>query len=322
MTGTLFHRTSLLFLGLMAPVVQAADPQAMLTRIQRSAQSLNYDGTFVYQHGDQLDSLRIVHKAGDGAARERLISLNGAPREIVRTEQEVRCYLPDENAVTVEHRGADQRNFPAFLPGPLTAVDSAYRVRVGKGGRVTGRQARAVLIRPRDSYRYGYQLWADEDTGLLLKASLVDENGVIIEQYMFTQVVIGRPIPDSELAPQNPGKGFVWQRAADAPEPAPTVAWRAGQIPSGFRLTASMQRHLPDRRQPVGHLVYSDGLAVVSVFVEPVENTRNTRPLNGLTRMGGVHAFGRVVDDHQITVVGEVPAATVELIGSTMTLQH
>jgi sigma-E factor negative regulatory protein RseB len=173
-------------------------------------------------------------------------------------------------------------------------------------------------IKPRDAYRYGYLLWADEASGLLLKASLLDERGGVVEQYMFTQVNIGKPISESDLKPQYPTSGIVWQRAGDT-APTPTAGkWTAEQLPAGFTLSVRLMRMLPARKQPVEHLVYSDGLAVVSVFIEQTGNGDESNALSGLTHMGAVHAFGKVVDGHQVTVVGEAPALTVDMIGGSV----
>lgn len=106
-------------------------------------------------------------------------------------------------------------------------------------------------------------------------------------------------------------------RAADEQPPASTRRWEAEKLPPGYTLSAHMRRKLPARRQPVEHLVYSDGLAVVSVFVEPV-NDATQGALSGLTHMGAVHAYGKVVDGHQITVLGETPAMAVDMIGASV----
>jgi len=319
MIGLPLRRVTLaLSLGLAAPMVQAADAQALFARMYQAGRSLDYEGTFVYQRGDRMESLRIVHKTGARGVRERLVSLNGAPREIIRTDSEVRCYLPDENAALIEHRRADNRSFPALLPDSLALLNDHYKIHVGKPGRVAGRKTVSMHIKPRDAYRYGYLLWADEASGLLLKASLLDERGGVVEQYMFTQVNIGKPISESDLKPQYPTSGIVWQRAGDtAPTPA-AGKWTAEQLPAGFTLSVRLMRMLPARKQPVEHLVYSDGLAVVSVFIEQTGNGDESNALSGLTHMGAVHAFGKVVDGHQVTVVGEAPALTVDMIGGSV----
>jgi sigma-E factor negative regulatory protein RseB len=135
---------------------------------------------------------------------------------------------------------------------------------------------------------------------------------------MFTQVSIGKPIPESEFNPPYPGKGLVWQRANNEPPEPSTGQWTATRLPSGFTLTARIMRKLPARQQPVEHLVYSDGLAVVSVFIEPVDDKTKPKVLSGLSRMGAVHAFGKVIEGHQVTVLGETPAMTVDMIGGSV----
>lgn len=321
MTATLSVRRGLLVLLLAMPAAVAAESDTLLARMQHASRNLDYDGIFVYQRGDQLDSLRIVHKAGPGGTRERLISLNGAPREIVRNDREVLCYLPDEDAVLIEHRRADQRNFPALLPESLAALEENYRIRVGKEGRVAGRKTRAVVIKPRDELRYGYQLWADKATGLLLKAGLVDERGALMEQYMFTQIAIGQGVPEEALKPQTRASKFIRQSSPAVETGNTPQGWSADELPAGFALTAWMQRPPQGSRPAMEHLVYSDGLAVVSVFIEPLAENERNESLSGVTRMGAVHVYGRTIDGYQVTVMGEVPATTVSLIGNSVRRQ-
>lgn len=308
----------LVLFGLSAPVVHAANSHQLLVRMQAAAQELDYDGVFVYQHGDQLESFRILHKGGQGGIRERLVSLNGAPREIIRNDQEVRCYLPDKNSVLVEHRRADRRNFPAMLPDSIAGLSGHYQFKSGKKGRVAGRTARSVEILPRDGFRYGYQMWADQETGLLLKASLINDQGAVVEQYLFTHVSIGKPIPETDLESLNKGKSLVWHRTEQGAVPVETPDWEVRQVPPGYSLTERMMRKLPKRRHPVEHLVYSDGLAVVSVFIERATDVSGDNVVTGHTQMGAIHAFGTQQDGHQITVIGETPAATVGMIGESV----
>jgi sigma-E factor negative regulatory protein RseB len=308
-----------LLLGLAVPFAHAADPESILARMYQAARTLDYEGVFVYRHDEHLDSLRILHKTGHGGARERLVSLNGEPREIIRTEREVRCYLPDENAVLVEHRRADRRDFPGLLPESASVFGKNYLLHPGKSGRVAGRKTQSLLIKPQDAYRYGYRLWVDEATGLLLKANLVDAAGRIVEQYMFTQIAIGKPISEADLQPQYPAKDRIMQGVEENPSLPVAGQWEAAGLPAGFALSAHIMRTLPQHQQPVEHLVFSDGLAVVSVFIETAEEPTKSSVLHGHTQMGAVHAYGMVVDGYQITVVGEVPAATVALIGDSVT---
>lgn len=327
MTSQRFPQYSLLLVFILSsPALLAADTaHEWLMKMNRAAGTLNYDGVFVYQFADQIQTMRIVHRADGNSRRERLVALSGVGREVIRNDREVLCYLPDENAVLVEHRKPDTKGFPNLVPNSLAELDRNYDVRLGKTGRVANRKAQAVVIRPKDGYRYGYHLWADTETGLLLKAYLIDQQGTIIEQFVFTQVTIGANIPESALEPQNKGKDYVWYR-----EPAPDdtnvhgpAKWTAISLPQGFALSTRMLRKIANRELPVEQLVFSDGLSVVSVFIERIDasgsNASRSGGLNGLTAKGAVYAFGKRIDNHQVTAVGEVPSITVRLIGQSIT---
>lgn len=305
---------------IVTPAVSGADDAYnWLMRINQATRELNYEGTFVYQHADQLEAMRIVHHAQDGTVRERLVSLNGAPREVIRDESRVICFLPERRSVVVEHRLGQQKSFPAILPERIKDLKQSYTITLGVEGRVTAREAQGIIIKPRDEYRYGYRLWADQRTGLLLKADLVDHKGKTLEQFMFTQLAIGAQIDPADLQPALATEGLTWywgnalERGAEASQPA----WTAKRLPSGFKLANRVMRKNPARDGMVEHVVYSDGLATVSVFIDSPEGKR--QPLmRGTSRMGAVHAYGDIIDNHQVVVVGEVPAATVALIGKSI----
>jgi len=320
MISRLPDRSAFIFLGLfVCSTAMAADAaHEWLMKINHAARALDYEGIFVYQHDKQLETMQIFHKVENHSSRERLMSLNGAPREIVRDANEVRCYWPDKNSVMVEYRKAEGKAFPSILPERLQDLDEYYTLKLGNTERITGRVAQLVIIKPTDQYRYGYRLWADVDSGLLLKADLLDNQDTVLEQFMFTQVNIGAKIPASALAPGMTGKSMVWYREDSDTRNIPDKAgWSASQLPKGFRLSAHMKRRLPMRKQPVEHLVYTDGLAAVSVFIEKQE--KGVKPfMQGPSRMGAVHAMSAQSGDYQITTVGEVPAATVAFIGGSV----
>ena len=313
-------RPAFIFLGLFvcSSAIAADAAHEWLMKINHAARELEYEGIFVYQHDAQLEAMQIFHKVENNSSRERLVSLNGAPREIVRDANEVRCYWPDKNSVMVEYRKAEGKGFPAILPERLQDLDEYYVLKLGNTERITGRVAQLVIVKPVDQYRYGYHLWADADTGLLLKADLLDTQGAILEQFMFTQINIGIKIPAAALAPGMTGKSMTWYREdSGARNVSEKPGWAATKLPRGFRLSAHMTRRLPMRKQPVEHLVYTDGLAMVSVFIEKQE--KGVKPfVQGPSRMGAVHAMSAQSGDYQITTVGEVPAATVAFIGASV----
>jgi sigma-E factor negative regulatory protein RseB len=301
-------------------VFAQGDARDLLMRIAQAARTLNYDGTFVYQRGSQLDAVRIVHQVKNGRVRERLVSLSGAPREVIRDDDVIACYLPDDNSVLVEYRKTSTKSFPALLPEKLEDIEKNYVVEIGKPDRIAGRDTQTVVIQPRDNLRYGYMLWADRKSSLLLKTDLMDRRGVVLEQFMFAQIEIGGDIPNSALAPETSGNDLVWYRekAGSSPVDGVQPEWIVNSVPKGFMLTSEIARVIPIRGQRVRHLVYSDGLAAVSIFIEKL-NSGAVPAVRGASRMGAVHAFGRMIGDHHVTIVGEVPAGTVALFGGAIT---
>ncbi len=311
----------------LSPAAGAAEnAYDWLTKMNRANRVLSYDGTIVYQQGQQLEAMRIIHSAKNGSVKERLVSLNGkgSAREIIRDDKQVICYLPERQSVVVEHRLTRKKSFPAILPERLGQLEKYYEIRHSStSARVAGRETQLVNIKPRDSYRYGYWLWADIETGLLLKAALVDHMGNTLEQFMFSQINIGVTIEPRELEPavSTENMAWYWGKSIEPAAARPLPEWLARQVPNGFTLSSQIIRKNPTRDKPVKHLVYSDGLAAVSVFIEQVDED-SSAVMKGPSRMGAVHAYGDVIDGYQVTVVGEVPSATVELIARSVTSQR
>jgi len=298
---------------------RADEATEWLMRINQAGRERNYDGVFVYLHGNQMEAMRIVHQAQGGELSERLYSLNGEAREVIRDAREIWCYLPGRKLGVRELRKASDRSFPAFLPDTERMLQHTYSVELGPRDRIADRSARVLVVMPRDQYRYGYQLWADESTALLLKANLIDERGEPLEQYMFTHVTIGEPIAPEALAPRTPRSDLVWhgEKAADGEQAPKKGVWFVEPLPAGYRPAGDVLRRPPSKSGYVRHLVFSDGIATVSVFIE--RRAGGEPPMEGLSHMGAVHAFGRVLDgDWQVTVVGEVPAATVREIAAAV----
>jgi sigma-E factor negative regulatory protein RseB len=303
----------------------------LIERMGRAAQSLNYEGVFVYLRNDQLKAVRVIHKADEEGEYERLVSLNGAPREIIRNNELMTCILPDDKAVLVDERPYPDKalarsknfhnnnSFPRRLPARLKAMDEYYQFSLGESDRVAGRDSQRVVIVPKDQYRYGYRLWVDNKTGLLLKAIMVGEGGQVLEQMMFTSLLLPKEIPDAKLVPEVTGREFSWREG----EPLGIVVsdsdshWRVGWVPGGFTLVAHAKQLLPNGQVPVEHLVYSDGLSSVSVFIERIIRDRRSH-LHGFSSMGAVNAYGTIQALHYLTVVGEVPHRTVERMGKSI----
>jgi sigma-E factor negative regulatory protein RseB len=293
------------------------EARAWLDRMTEALQTLNYDATFVYLHGRQLEAMRIIHKADETGERERLVFLNGAPREVIRNNEIVVCFLPDANSVVVEKSRA-RKPFPDGLLDAERLSRHYDFVMLGRD-RMVGQSARVIGIVPKDPYRYGYRLWLAEESAMLLKSELMNEQGQPIEQMMVTSLELLDDIPAASLEPSSEvADAYVWREGVGerGPIDASDRRWQVGRQPEGFVLTLYRRQHLPGSSEPVEHLVLSDGLATVSVFIEKTEGSRQM--LRGTSYMGAVNAFGTQIAKHQVTVVGEVPQATVVLIGESV----
>lgn len=288
------------------------DARTWLERMNRALATRNYDGTFFHLRNGKVETLRIIHRVDKGKVAERLVSLDSG-REIVRNDKELTCYLPDQRRILVEPR-QDPGPLLGTLPDFDAAVTENYKLEKLPPAQLLGRKTQVIAVNPNDAYRFGYRLWIDDETALPLKTQLCDERGNVVEQVLFANITLPDSIPMSAVRSQVDVRGLQWVK-----QPAPTQAsaavvqlWRAGKVPPGFRLTATNTQLMDGSTSPVAHLVYSDGLASVSVFIETKSPDREQ--LNGLARVGSAFAFSTTVRGHQVTAVGEVPAQTVQLI--------
>ena len=309
-------------LWLLLPLLASADdggkqdPHYWLERMVQATHNLNYQGTFIYEHDGHLQTMRIIHSAGEGGERERLVTLSGPSREVIRNGDTVTCILPNDHSVVVERSHA-VRPFPITLPSRLEQLRHFYTLRLAGEDRIADLPARHIAIEPRDGYRYGHNIWLDEGSGLLLKAELVDEKGRMVEQLLFTSVEFFDRVPPQLLVPQTKGKDLHrYKRKEEKDEAVHNSAWRVTRLPPGFQEEVHRRHYMPSLQAPVEHFVFSDGLASISVFIE--HHKKNAHSLIGTTRMGAVNAYGRLVGGHLVTVVGEVPPKTVKLVAESV----
>jgi sigma-E factor negative regulatory protein RseB len=307
----------------------ADDPRDWLQKMSRALATRNYDGTFFHLSEGRVETMRIVHRVRAGRVTERLQALDGSGREFVRNNDELTCYLPDQHTVLVEPR-PDNGPFLGSLPEFGADVNEFYRIESLPAARILGRAARVIAVSPLDQFRFGYRLWLDEKTAMPLKTQLCDSRGQVIEQIFFARLDMPESIPDSDLAPAVRTEGMHWVRQGPSHDNASPAlsAYRASELPPGFHLTVAGAQTIGGASVPASHLVYSDGLATVSVFVEAEQskaqgadanqNSPAEVPMQGLARVGSGFAFSTVVQGHQVTAVGEVPAQTVEFIAHSV----
>ncbi len=296
----------------------SSHPRDWLDRMDDAVEYLNYSGTLVHMHGVNTEILQIVHRVADGKVTERITAMGGAGREIIRNDEEVTCILPDQQTVLVEARDArDQSQSPlrGRLPNSTLFDEGLYELVFTGNSRVADRDVVIISVKPKDSYRYGYRLWLDTDMAMPLKSQLLDDKGDVVEQIMFADIDIRDSIPESAVQPSVVMDSFSWKNIEAAVDQAAISAdsvWRATMMPPGFRLTVAKTKTMPEPGEPMEHLVYSDGLASVSVFIEM--GVAADEKGEGLSRIGAANAYTTTLQERLITAMGEVPAQTVKMI--------
>ncbi len=317
----MLHRFAFLLLALISASSFAVDQtpaaQKLIRQMSEANHKLNYEGVFVYRRHGKMDTMRIIHKVGENGVQERIVSLTGFAREVIRDKNSVTCILPDDESVMVEKSTPRQFRI-SQLPEQISKVSDYYTFSIAGQDRVANRPAWVVDILPKDDFRYGYQLWIDLESKLLLKSELKNKEGRALEQFFFAKLQIVEEIPDEWLQPEISGVGYTWHdnSSEDYPVHKGDVSWKATWMPDGFVMSDQEKQNIEESQMPVEHLMYSDGLAMVSVFVEKLEKPVNV--VTGPSSMGGVNTFSTMSDSYLITAVGEVPRDTVKLFAKSV----
>ena len=302
---------------LASPVAQAQGYAAQwLTRVQQAARTLNYSGTILVRQGSRFDTFRLAHLFEHEQESEKLLSLDGPAREIVRSANEVRYYFPDAKVVRIEPRTI--RNvFPSLSPEQTANLAQYYEFKLAPGGRVAGRITEIATFEPRDGMRYAHRFWADATTGLLLRSRLVNERGDVIEEFAFTDVAYNAKLDKEMVRPSWTSVPSDWQVTEAGPGDFKSndTGWTVNKVPPGFIKISEGFRKLAGKREPAAHLVFSDGLVAISVFVEPFTVTQTQI---GLTQAGGLAQYSTRSDAYRVTVIGEAPPATVQQIAQSV----
>lgn len=303
---------------------QAREVRAWLLRIHEAASHRNFQGTFVVSGGGAVSSARIAHFCEGPNQFERSEALDGQARHVYRHNDVVTTLWPASKTAMVEQRDLLAR-FPALLQAGDDHIAEFYDVRPQGADRVAGRDASVLLVTPRDAYRYGYRLWADQASGLLLRADVLGERSEVLESSAFSDVTINvKPHPESVLQPMKKLDGYRVARPVLTPTRLEAEGWAMRQPAPGFRQLSCVKRPMdgaaeaqvetasrPENRPRVLQTIFSDGLTYVSLFIEPFDPQRHTRPL--LASVGPTQTLMQQQGDWWVTVVGDVPPATLRL---------
>jgi sigma-E factor negative regulatory protein RseB len=308
------------FLLLMSLVVQAENAATLLERMGVAAKQLNYEGVFSYPTGKKMQSIKIIHRANDQGEIERLISLNGVAREVIRNNEIMTCIYPEGKSVQPDHRPLGL-GFPSDFLNRLKLASANYQFSLGQEERIAGHNAQELNVIPVDNYRYGYHLWVDKDTDLLLQSDLVDEQDEVLETVAFSSVEMRHDIPEALLQAQVKGNKMTWNRAEHVIATKTKAnrahsSWQIDWMPEGFTLVAQQNRLKAKNGASIEQHVYSDGLNSISIFMEKIR-VQHTH-LHGGSKMGATNAFGTIINRHFVTIVGEVPERTVEKVGNSI----
>lgn len=301
-----------LFGAFFAHADQVSDPLAWLGRIATAGKQLNYAGLVVYHSGERGETSRISHMVVGGEEFEKLETLDGSPREVIRTRDEVKCFLPGQRTLIVD-QPQGRRSFPSRLTSSYASLAESYRVRAGEVSRVAGLEAQQIVLEPKDDLRFGHVLWADTKSGLLLKAKMVNSAGKSIEQFAFSEINIGAEFEESEFRSRfGDANGWRVINARGTELSDDRLGWSFRNALPGYKMTSAVRRKIGPNRGDVTHIVFSDGLAALSVFIEEISDKDSSAV--GPATSGPVNIFKRRVGKHLVTVLGEVPAKALQLL--------
>jgi sigma-E factor negative regulatory protein RseB len=304
----------LLAVSLLPGVAAATDTaDTWLERMNHALHELNYEGRFVYQHGQTLEAMYLSHTVNSGEEREHLVSLTGLRREVIRANDTVTCMAFYPEAPQVDRRPAGRRLAPVqpIRPHQLSRY---YHFELGEVDRIAGRQAQVIAIIPQDDLRYGYQLVLDKEHALPLATATIGADGQRLSQLLFTELRVGEEVndPGPSLSAEELDQGK--HKPAAAIKPAVQPQWRFHDLPDGFVQTRQRRRHMGDDDHEVEHFIFSDGLATVSVYLEREERPQDDQagPSHRVSHIGAVTALTRLLPGYRATAVGEVPQHTLQ----------
>lgn len=288
----------------------------ILANMIQAMRSLNYEGTVVFARSNKLESMKYFHAAEEGREQERLISLNSPLRELIRNGDEISCRYNDTQAVVYDHRPYE-RSFLINFSGNLEELARLYDFVLSGEEDVAMFPAYVIDIQPKDEFRYARRIWIEKLQFLPLKVAVYDFSGTLLEQVVFTEQHVKSVLPFIEAKLQGSHQADQSAQSIKDSEPG-ALPFAVEKFPAGFKEVFFARRKMHDTHLPVDHLLMTDGLALVSVYME----NKNPEMESGQRSVGAVNFYSRNLDDHQLTVMGEVPPITVKTIAEGIELKN
>lgn len=295
--------------------------QELLDTMERAQSSLNYQGTFVFKHGDKLDAMRITHGVIDGEVKQRIVSLNDIAREVIRDGDSVKCIWPRKRMVVVVPT-VSFNGMPSIVPKDLSNVSAAYKIESSRQSQIAGQSCQLITMLPTDKYRYGYEFCVQPSNGILLRSKVIDmSRQKVLEEMLFTQIDILDSLPAPRFESKYDLSQFSWRSSLGGGiksrnDDLSSDHFKISKLPPNFVLKNTSQFTIETNSRPVHHMVLSDSIASISIFIS--ESGSQDRLVSKLTGRGAINAFTKSDDRYKITVLGEVPSETVELIGASV----
>lgn len=295
--------------GLLALPVQASEVQDLLGRLAAAERQQSFQGTFIYERNGSFSTHAVWHRVEEGGQiRERLLQLDGPAQEVLKVDGQAQCVTGGLADQVSEGQAWPARQLDA------EQLSNWYNMRVAGQSRIANRPADVLVLEPKDQHRYGFELYLDRETGLPLKSLLLNERGQLLERFQFAQLDASTPI-ENAMQPSSACRA-VRLRAADSMAEG---SWRSDWLPPGFTLATAQLRRDPASDEAVAYLMYGDGLARFSVFIEPLNGSVVD---DARSQLGPTVAVSRRMStntgDVMVTVVGEIPLGTAERIALSM----
>jgi sigma-E factor negative regulatory protein RseB len=297
------------------------DALGWLQRASDASRNASYAGTYVHSNGERTSTIRITHVSVNGDEHERIEALDGPPYEIVRRNDEMFCYFPDAKTVRLDRR-VNARFFPSLFRASADVIAKSYDVKLAGTEHVLGYDCRWIRLEPKDGLRFSERLCSEAGSGLVVRAKTLNQQGQVIEQYTFTDLKLGAQVGQRDVKSIFEARVKQWITDSQPREEAKGVdtGWMVEDLPAGFQKVTELRRNLPGRPNPVSQLIYSDGLASLSVFVEP--NGAPPRTSEASSEDGTTTFFARPMGEQLVTVLGEVPLATAQQVGRSVAHRH
>ncbi|MFK8078738.1 MAG: MucB/RseB C-terminal domain-containing protein [Granulosicoccus sp.] len=306
------------------------DPAMLIESMSLALRTLNYEGTFVHAQGTNLTGMHILHASDNNGEYERLTSLDGEAREVIRNNTLVTCIWPGSQSVVVSQ--SKPRDLIPRVDASLV-TNQRYEFSYGQPDRVAGRDTHVINVVPSDQYRYGYRFWIDVDNYMLLRSMLLESPMMPVEQVIFTQIEFLDQVDLSrfDVLGSTDRRDVVSWLEPKATKAVSTLEARKSEqanrvgftvLPDGYSKVSETYSAMPLSEGPFSHVMLSDGMASVSVYVEYMAAPDQSESSLGLSRMGAMNAFAINIGKALVTAVGEVPEATVKAVAAAVVLRE